>query len=177
MKKLGQGGQKWLKAFHSVFASLWVGSAIVLAVKQFFISGSTGGELYGIQSTMEFIDDFLIIPGAIGVLLTAIVYSMWTNWGWFKHKWVLVKWVICVYGIFFGTYPLGPWQSELVHIAHEKGLGALTDPVYVHNKYMLYMFGTFQVVTLIFAVVITAIRPWQKKAKIRQHSSAPKLNQ
>ena len=128
MKKLSPRGQRWLKSFHSLFDSLtacgW-GAAIVLSVKQFFIYPASGGELYGITSTMDFIDIFIIIPGAIGVLLTGLIYSLWTNWGWFKHNWISVKWVICLYGVGFGTYPLGPWMSGLASISQEKGSGRL----------------------------------------------------
>jgi hypothetical protein len=167
MKKLSPGSQRWLKSFHAFFASMWVGAAIVLSVKQFFVSPINGGELYGIHATMDFIDNFIIIPGAVGVLLTGIVYSVWTNWGLFKHRWVTVKWVACVYGIVSGTYPLGPWQSSLMDISKEQGLKALVDPTYLHNKHMLCILGTFQVFTLIFAIFVSALKPWEKKAKAR----------
>ncbi len=165
MKKLGQKGQRWLKGFHSLFACMWVGAAIVLSVKQLFVNPSNGKELYGIMSTMDFIDIFIIIPGAIGVLVTGLIYSVWTNWGWFKHKWITVKWIICLYGVVFGTYPLGPWMSSLAHISKKQGISALSDPIYLHNRTMLYVFGTLQAATLIFAVFITAVKPWGKAQK------------
>jgi hypothetical protein len=170
MKKLSPRGQRWLKGFHSYFACMWVGAAIVLSVKQFFVHPTDGGELYGITATMDFIDVFIIIPGAMGVLLTALIYSVWTHWGWFKHNWITVKWIICVYGVVFGTYPLGPWMSGLARISKEQGLAALSDPNYLHNRTMLYAFGTFQVATLIFAVFITALKPWKKHAKTRSQT-------
>ena len=140
---------------------------MVLSLKQFFVAPSNGGELYGILSTMDFIDIFIIIPGAMGVLLTGFIYSVWTHWGWFKHNWIAVKWVICLYGVIFGTYPLGPWMSGLVRISKEKGMAALADPVFIHNRTMLCIFGTFQAITLIFAVFVTALRPWKMKPKPR----------
>jgi hypothetical protein len=151
---------------------MWVGAAIVLSVKQFFVNPSDGGELYGITATMDFIDIYIIIPGAIGVLLTAVIYSVWTNWGWFKHNWILVKWMICLYGVIFGTYPLGPWMSGLAHISRQKGLAALADPIYLHNRTMLFTFGTFQVLTLIFAVFITALKPWKKRASAQSQKNS-----
>ena len=66
MKQLSPKNQRWLKGFHSLFACMWVGAAIVLSVKQFFVNPSTGRELYGITSTMDFIDIVIIIPGALG---------------------------------------------------------------------------------------------------------------
>ena len=163
MKKLGSRGQRWLKGFHSLFACMWVGAAICLSVKQFFIDPADGGELYGITATMDFVDIYIIIPGAIGVLLTGIVYSVWTNWGWFKHNWITVKWIVCIYGVAFGTYPLGPWMSGLAHISKDKGLAAFSDPTFVHNQKMLLVFGTFQAATLVVAVFLTALKPWKKK--------------
>ncbi len=162
MKKIGMKGQKWLKAAHLFFVCLWVGGAVTLSSKQFFISPPDAGEFYGIMSTLKYIDDLIIIPGAIGALLTGLVYSIWTHWGWFKHKWILIKWCICLYGVIFGTYPLGPWLNEMTYLAKTQGLAALVDPVYIHNRNMLFLFGTFQAMTLIFAVFISALKPWGK---------------
>jgi hypothetical protein len=38
MKKLSVRAQKWLKTFHVLFAGIWVGAALSLTLKQFFIS-------------------------------------------------------------------------------------------------------------------------------------------
>ena len=73
MKKLSVRAQKWLKAFHVLFAGIWVDAALRLTLKQFFINPADGMELYGITATLKFIDDFILIPGAIGSLLTALI--------------------------------------------------------------------------------------------------------
>lgn len=163
MKKLGVTGQKWLKAFHILVASVWVGCAIVLTVKQFLLTADDGRQLYGILATLDFIDLYILVPGAIGTLLTAIIYSTMTNWGWFKHNWITVKWTICLYGIIFGTYPLGPWLSEMAQIAGDLGLQALTDATFIHNRELSLIFGTFQAATIVFAVFISVLKPWKKK--------------
>jgi hypothetical protein len=164
MKKFDKKVMAWLKAFHVLFGCIWVGSSIVLCIKQFFVSAADGRELYGILSTLDFIDIKILVPGATGILITGIIYSVWTNWGWFKHRWIIVKWIICLYGIIIGTYLLGPWRESLVEILMAKGIEALSDPVFLHNQKMLYIFGTIQCITLIFAVFITAIKPWRKKS-------------
>ena len=164
MKKIRAKGRAWLKGFHVFFACIWVGTAVVLCVKQFFISASSGDELYGIISTLDFIDIKILVPGAMGILITGIIYSVWTDWGWFRHNWIIVKWIICIYGVIFGTYPLGPWMQSLTEISKVKGLDALADPVFVHNQKMLLVFGTFQCFMLVVAIFITAIKPWKKRA-------------
>jgi uncharacterized membrane protein len=162
MKKMGIKGQKWLKSLHMLFVCLWVGGAVALSSKQFFIAPQNDNNFYGIMATLKYIDDFIIIPGAIGALLTGLIYSIWTHWGWFKHRWILIKWCICLYGVIFGTYPLGPWLNEMTFLSKVRGLSALADPLYLHHKKMLFFFGTFQALTLIFAVLISALKPWGK---------------
>lgn len=163
MKKLSARGQKWLKCLHIYAASIWVGCATVLTVMLFVVDAEDGSELYGILSTLDFVDLRILVPGAIGTLLTGLVYSIWTNWGWFKHRWIILKWCICIFGIVFGTFWLGPWITEMAHVAQNKGMQALTDPVYMQNRGNLMIFGTFQACTVIFAMVISTLKPWKKK--------------
>jgi hypothetical protein len=163
MKKMSARAQKWLKSFHILFAGLWVGAAVSLSLKQFIINPRDGMELYGITATLKFIDDFILIPGAIGSLLTALIYSLWTNWGWFKHRWITVKWCINILGVILGTFFLGPWLNGLPPIAQRLGLTALSDTTFSHNRRMLMIFGTFQAATIAFAFFISTLKPWRKR--------------
>ncbi|NLC27952.1 MAG: hypothetical protein GX780_04170 [Campylobacteraceae bacterium] len=163
MKKLSATGQKWLKSLHIFFASVWVGSAVILIIVQLFSKPNDGGELYGIIGTLDFIDLFILVPGAIGTFFTALIYSIWTNWGWFKHKWITVKWAICIFGIVFGTFWLGPWITEMSLIAKGAGLEALSDSTYLNNRFHSLLFGSFQTATVIFALFISTHKPWRGK--------------
>ena len=165
MKKMSVRGQKWLKCFHIFFAGLWVGAAACLTLKQFFINPSDGMELYGVTSTLKFIDDFIIIPGALGSLLTALIYSIWTNWGWFRHRWITVKWCINLYGVIFGTVCLGPWLNSLPPIVREQGLSALSDAAFLENRQKLMIFGTFQALTIVLACFVSVLKPWKKRGR------------
>ena len=86
MKKIGVRGQKWLKAIHIFFAGLWLCSGLCLCLLLIFLRIDDGMAMYGVNRAVKFIDDFVLIPGAIGLTLTAIIYSSFTNWGWFKHR-------------------------------------------------------------------------------------------
>ncbi|MBN1534257.1 MAG: hypothetical protein JXA20_16410 [Spirochaetes bacterium] len=163
MALIGTGGQRWLKGIHLLCASLWAGGGTALALQQFFVSPADGRELYGILWGMHFVDLYVIVPGAMGCLITGILYSALTGWGWFRHRWIAVKWAICLYGVAFGTYPLGPWLAEMVEIAGRAGMAALTDPTYCHNREMSMIFGTLQAASILFAVFISALKPWRRK--------------
>ena len=163
MKKISSAWQKWLKSFHVFFSCLWVGGALSLGLMLFFLKADDGMQLYGITRSMKFVDDFIIIPGALGCLLTGIMYSTLTNWGWFKHNWITVKWCINFFGVVLGTFWLGPWMNSLPPIAKAEGMAAFSNAVYAHNLEMLYYFGTFQACTLVFALFISALKPWKVK--------------
>jgi len=163
MKKFSAKGQKWLKCIHIFFASLWVGGAITINLMIFILKATDGMQLYGINLSMKFVDDFIIIPGALGSLITGILYAIFTNWGWFKHNWIIVKLVINIFGVIFGTFWLGPWLNLLPPLSKAEGLGALSNDVYVHYLKMLYVWGPFQTVTIIFALFISVLKPWKKR--------------
>jgi hypothetical protein len=167
MKKFSAKGQKWLKCIHIFFASLWVGGAVTINLMNFTLKAADGMQLYGINLAMKFVDDFIIIPGALGSLITGIVYAVFTNWGWFKHNWIIVKLVINIFGVIFGTFWLGPWLNLLPKLSKIQGMDALTNTVYIHNQNMLFVWGPFQTVTIIFALFISVLKPWKKKTKSR----------
>ncbi len=94
--------------------------------------------LFSKISSSKFIDDFIIIPGAMGCLLTGLIYSVFTNWGWFKYNWIIVKWCINIYGVIFGTFWLGPWLNSLLSISKTEGMLGFSNMTYLHNQEMLY---------------------------------------
>ena len=163
MKKFGLKGRQWLKGFHIFFACAWIGAGVCLALMNIGLSATDGKELYGINRSMKFIDDFVIIPAAMGSLITGLLFAIFTHWGFFKHNWITVKWVINIGGIIFGTFWLGPWLNACLPISESLGLEALSDPMYLHNKTMNMWFGLAQVLTLIFAAFISVLKPWRKK--------------
>lgn len=163
MKPLSAKGQRWLKCFHVFFCSVWTGAGVALLAINLFMKANDGMELYGINASMKFIDDFIIIPGAVGCFLTGVLYSSCTAWGWFKQPWITTKWVITLFGILSGTFLLGPKLNSLPLMVKAQGINALSDPTYVGTKHLLYGFGGFQVATIVFAVYISILKPWRRK--------------
>lgn len=163
MKKFSAKGQKWLKCFHLIFVCLWVGGVITITLMIFIMKANNGMELYGIDISKKFVDDFIIIPGAIGSFTTGLLYAIFTKWGWFKHKWIVAKWIITLFGMVFGTFFLGPWLNAMPPISIAKGLAALSDATYMHSIKMLTIWTPFTLVLILFALFISVLKPWKKK--------------
>ncbi len=162
MNKITGRSQRWLKAVHLVFAAVWVSSGLSLILLGTCLAPADGGELRGMLLAAKFIDDFMIIPGALGCLGTGLVYSIWTGWGFFRHRWITVKWSITVGGILFGTFFLGAWLNSLPPIAAQLGMDALNDPVFLRNRSRNLTWGSVQVASLVFALVVSALKPWSR---------------
>jgi len=165
MKKMGKNGLRWLKGFHMIAVSCWIGGAVALTLLFFLKNNvSDDGVLYGINQSIHHVDMVVVvIPGAFGCLLTGLIYGIFSNWGFFKHNWMIFKWIVTVVAILFGTFYLGPWETTMMEISGDLGLSALSDPAYLYNQKMNLIFGTLQCIVLMVTVFISIFRPWRKK--------------
>lgn len=166
MKTLPPAGLKWLKAAHLLFICMWVGGALGILFLQNFLR-APGAALYGIDLSARLVDDLVVIPGAIGSLVSGLLYSLFTPWGFFRHRWVAVKWGITLYGVLFGTFFLGPWLSSLAPLSGELGAAAIGNYGYMRAKTLNSFWGGFQVLTLLFALFISVLKPWGANAARR----------
>ena len=164
MPKLTANGVKWLKGFHLIAVGCWVGGAVSLISLYFLKAGITDGRvLYGINQSLHHVDmSIVVVPGAIGSLLTGLAYSLFTNWGFFKHNWLTFKWIVTLTAIVFGTFFLGPWESTMMEISGKLGMAALGDTAYLYNQSMNLWFGALQVVILMGTIFVSILKPWRK---------------
>jgi len=170
MKKLNKNGLKWLKGFHMLTVSCWIGGAVAL-ILLYPLKGdvNSGAVLYGINRSIHHIDmAVVVIPGACGCLATGLIYGIFTNWGFFKHTWLVFKWIVTIAAILFGTFFLGPWETAMMEISGEQGILALADPAYRYNQRMNLIFGTLQCLILVITVFISIFKPWMKVKKARE---------
>ena len=165
MLKLRKKGLRWLKGFHLIAVSCWIGGAVALILLYLIKEGVTdGGVLYGINQSIHHVDmAVVVVPGAFGCLLTGLIYSTFSNWGFFKHKWMIFKWIVTVSAILFGTFYLGPWETTMMEISGKLGLSSIDDPAYIYNQKMNLIFGSLQCFILMVTVFISIFKPWKKR--------------
>lgn len=103
----------------------------------------------------------VVIPGAFGCLLTGLIYSSFSNWGFFKHNWLILSWIVTLSSILSGTFFLGPCKTVMMEISGEIGISSLGDPAYLYYQKMNLIFGTLQVLMLMITVYISIFKPWK----------------
>ncbi len=169
MPKLNATARMWLKGIHIVFIGAWVGAATCMLLLHFVSRPTSGDEMYAINEALKLIDDFVIIPAAIGSLLTGLLISWLTPWGFFKWRWIVVKWALTISVMLFGTFALGPWVNGMAEISAAERWQALQNPTYLHYRQMLSIFSSPQFIVLLFMVIISVLKPWgRSKGNARQ---------
>lgn len=177
MKKLNANGVKILKIIHLFFVALWVGGGISAILVSFMPFMAQADTILGIYLAMEFIDYFAIIPGSLGCLITGIIYGVWTNWGFFKFRWVTVKWIVMVIQMVIGAAFLGQSVGSNIKLLKTLGSTALNSQHFMMNQNLIQILGIVQTAFLVFLIVISVFKPWKtakaSKAKLFDGSNVP----
>jgi hypothetical protein len=161
MVKLSSNQQKYLKSFHIVFGGIWLSSIIIMTAITILVRGlSDGGELYMLVAVYEFIDFKILTPAATGTLLTGLIYSMFTKWGFFKHGWLIYKWVATLGLVLIGTFYLGPMTEAMADIVNALRLGALENLDFQHKWNIALWAGFINSALLLIAVFFSTLKPW-----------------
>lgn len=167
MKKLGAKGMKVLKTCHLIFAMMWVVGVMAMTTIN-LIEAKSGDELYMSLLISRFIDDVLVIPGATLTVITAIIYGVSSNWGFFKHRWITVKWIASVVVIIVGTFYFSPKLDRCLEIADQTRDAALSNTELISNS-QISLYGSFvQAGILIILIVISVFKPWKKKKALNK---------
>ncbi|MEI8306044.1 MAG: hypothetical protein WCF99_03150 [Chloroflexales bacterium] len=164
MKKLGVTSRAWLKGVHVLFTAAWVGAAMCMILIHFASRPTNGSEVHGALAALKLIDDWIIIPSAIGSMLSGLLISWLTPWGFFKWRWVTVKWIGTVAVMLFGTFFLGPWLNgmEAMSAANPQ---ALQDPAFLSSRQLMSLSIGPQLLLLLFMVLISVLKPWKKSTR------------
>ena len=107
------GLRKFALTAHVTSSVGWLGA--VVAFPALVVVGLTGRDAQTVRASylsMELIGWYVIVPLCLASLLTGLVQSQITQWGLFRHYWVLAKFLITV-------------VSALILLVYMKTLGHL----------------------------------------------------
>ncbi|MFW5490281.1 MAG: DUF2269 family protein [Desulfovibrio sp.] len=159
MVELKGNALKWLKTAHIFAACLWGGAATALVVVQFVLNPTTGDELHYRDLCMKIIDDFVVAPGALGCLITGIIFAVGTKWGFFRHGWIIIKWIMNIGFILFGMVYFVPWLDQAERLSDTMRLSALRNADYIHAHTMNSVVVVLQAAALLALVWLTIFKP------------------
>ena len=92
--------RKFTLATHIVCSVGWLGA--IVAYLALAIAGLTSHDAQMARAaylSMEVIGWFVIVPFSLAALLSGLVQSLGTQWGLFRHWWILVKFLLTIVAI------------------------------------------------------------------------------
>jgi hypothetical protein len=126
---LGKAGKQWLKSSHLILSVIWLGAAVSMNILRFAWAPTENSDLYAVDHAIRLIDNWVVVPTAWGSLLTGLLESWLTPWGFFKYRWVTVKWIMTVAIMLYAPLFISQWDRELQAISRVEGLLALQNPI------------------------------------------------
>lgn len=157
MVKLGKRGYATLKAIHLFFVSTWLGGWLSLLLILLLALGNTA--VIQILETERLIHLVIVVPSVIGSLVTGILFSAKTNWAFFKHNWINIKYAINIFPIVAGALIFLPHLNGMINIAQNNPSAVLSSPVFIYDRNVDLIFLAIQFIFLVVAVYLSVFKP------------------
>lgn len=158
---------------HITFSVGWLGA--VVPYLTLAIAGLTSNEAQMIRAaylSMELLGWFVIVPLSLAALLSGLVLSLGTQWGLFRHWWILAKLLLTTGAIFILLQHMQA-VSRVSRIASEMTLSA-TDFRVLRVQLVVHAAGGLLV--LIAMTTLSVFKPWGMTAYGRRKIAQPNLS-
>jgi hypothetical protein len=159
-KNLPGKAQKWLRTFHIYLGCIWGGGASSLFALHCLYNPDYGPELYARNMALIYIDSYILVPSAIGCLLTGLLYCHLTKWGYLKFHWIIVKWASTGIFILVGFLWFIPWLDQMAETSLAMRDFTTIDPTYNAKMYVHMAMAAGQAILVFFMVIISVFKPW-----------------
>lgn len=164
---LGTTGRQWLKSLHLIVSVIWLGAAISMNMLRVAWTPTTGSDLYAVDHAIAVIDNAVVVPMAFASVITGLLESWLTTWGFFKFRWVTVKWILTIGMMIYAPLFISKWDNGLEAISKAEGLLALQNPVYLDYRLYYNLSAAVFISALAFMSVISTLKPWTKQDKLK----------
>jgi hypothetical protein len=169
MAQLTGKAKLWLVSGHVVIAAVWFGTALTMvaialyASHLYSIPSVSGDSVYTLQAILAYLNDYLLMPAATLSILSGTALCALTVWGFFKHYWVIAKWVVTVTIITVVSGWVGPWVYAATAIAETDRLQALENPLFRFDQQAAMIGGGLEILALLGLILISFLKPWGRR--------------
>lgn len=168
---ISANAQKILKILHLITTSCWLGGCLALTVLLYASQyAQSDEELFGVLKSYKYVNVIVTVYlGAYGSLFTGLAYSLCTNRGFIRHKWVIIKWAITLGMIYCGSVYLGPWSDAMLNMARDAGLAALDNAGYLEFQTLVLRGEVICLGLYVLAIWLSVYKPWEQEEIRAQH--------
>lgn len=110
MNKISLTQKKWLLLLHVIFSAIMLGGAVIFLVLSIVATTSQDSALtQSCYTVMQALSKTSVRASTIGTLVTGLLLSAWTHWGFLRYHWVIAKEVLSVLAILLGPVGMYVW--------------------------------------------------------------------
>lgn len=153
--RLRPGLRKLLLAAHLTVSVGWVGAAAAYIAMD--VAAATGRDAAVLRMAfiaMERIAGYVIVPLALATLVTGILMSLGTEWGLFRHYWVVISLVLTI----LATLVLLMETRTIDHLA-ELARDPSTSPATLQDLPSTLPHSVGGIVVLLVILVLNVYKP------------------
>ena len=165
MKTLSANAMKFLKICHILCGIMWIGGVMALVSIMLGSHPTTPDQIYIAALDQLLIDEWFLIPGGIGIVITSLVYSILTKWGFFKFRWITVKWFITIFLVIIGKAYMGVLIVSNMAYAERLINETLPYAPFYTNVQNVVIAGIIQLICFFIILILSVIKPWNKPKK------------
>ena len=164
MWKFGSLSLKILKMFHILLIVLFLGGILSSFALILNLDLSNFVDVYSRYKVFNIISGNVVKIGAQGTILLGAIYGIFTRWGFIRHKWLGLKWLLFIAQTFIGILVVDKLMvSNLTLLEAEQSL-ALTNPVFIHNHYLRLYVVIGQIALTLFALILSVLKPGRNRS-------------
>jgi len=103
-RRLSPSQVKLVKLIHVISAAGWLGGTLAgsLALLRVHNLPSDSPTYVDAIALLHFVDTVVFIPAGLLLLATGAIYGAYTNWGFLKNLWIVVKWILTILVVALG---------------------------------------------------------------------------
>jgi hypothetical protein len=148
---------KFALTAHIAFSVGWLGA--VVAYLALAIAGLTSRDVSMVRAaylSMELIGWFVVVPFSLAALLTGLVQSLGTQWGLFRHYWILVKFLLTT----GATIVLLRHMQAVSRMSGVAAEAALSSADFRALQIQLVVHAAGGLLVLLAATTLSVYKPW-----------------
>ncbi|MGP4039734.1 hypothetical protein ACTWP4_07520 [Gracilibacillus sp. D59] len=162
--KLSMTARRGLITLHILFAAIMLGNMVTFLILSITSTATADASLTeSCYAIMHILSKTSIRASTIGTTITGILLSIWTKWGLFKFKWILVKEIFTVLLIVLNVWGMSGLTLNALHEITLVGDG-------LNSQFTLWVGILIQLVSLIFIFAISVYKPWGQRKNILPHA-------
>jgi hypothetical protein len=157
---------------HITFSVGWFGAVVpYLALT---LTGLTSHDFQVVRAayvSMDLIGWFVIVPFSIAALLTGLIQSLGTQWGLFRHWWIVVKFLLTLVSIFV----LLRHMQGASHMSHMATDGNLPTADFRAQQIQHLVHPAGGLLVLLAVMALSVLKPWGMTPYGRRKATEPAL--